>query len=175
MAYAPHYYHPLTIALDRWHGMTLGMNRAFGSMTATSGNGMHPSFVGEFGVSAEARNAGDYMAAIYDRMDACLASGAQWNYSPRWNDRDKDGWNGEDFSILDSNGAVRSNFRPRPYPRHTAGLPLAFGFDDGRSSSGSSLACLHLGPSPRARQPPRSSFRTPSSRQARRSKLPPPA
>lgn len=34
----------------------------------------------------------------------------------------------------DSNGAVRSNFRPRPYPRHTAGVPLAFGFDDGRSS-----------------------------------------
>ena len=35
---------------------------------------------------------------------------------------------------LDSNGAVRSNFRPRPYPRHTAGVPVAFGFDDGRSS-----------------------------------------
>ncbi len=133
VAYAPHYYHPLTIALERWNGMKLGMKRAFGSMTTTTREWNAPLFVGEFGVSAEARNAGDYMAAIYDRMDACLASGTQWNYSPRWNDRDKDGWNGEDFSILDSNGAVRSNFRPRPYPRHTAGVPVAFSFDDGRT------------------------------------------
>ena len=96
---------------------------------------MPPSSWASSASAAEARNAGDYVAAIYDRMDACLASGAQWNYSPRWNERDKDGWNGEDFSILDSSASVRPNFRPRPYPRHTAGLPLAFRFDDGRSGS----------------------------------------
>jgi endoglycosylceramidase len=134
VVYAPHYYRPLTIALSRWHGMTLGMNRAFGSMSATARQWDAPLFLGEFGVSAETKNAGDYISAIYDRMDACLASGAQWNYSPRWNERDKDRWNGEDFSILDSHVTVRPNFRPRPYPRHTAGMPLAFRFVDGQSS-----------------------------------------
>jgi endoglycosylceramidase len=116
--------------------MTLGMNRAFGNMTATAQEWDAPLFLGEFGVAAEARSAGDYIAAIYDRMDASLASGAQWCYSPRWNERDKDGWNAEDFGILDFHGAVRHNFRPRPYPRHTAGMPLSFRFQGAPSSGG---------------------------------------
>jgi endoglycosylceramidase len=116
--------------------MTLGMNRAFASMTGTAREWDAPLFLGEFGAAADTSNAGDYVAAIYDRMDEALASGAQWTYSPRWNERDKDGWNGEDFSILDSQGAVRANFRPRPYPRITAGMPLAFRYADASSTGG---------------------------------------
>lgn len=144
VAYAPHYYKPSTLALNRWFGSPTTAHHAFANMTAKAEEWNVPLFLGEFGVGAGARNAGGYVAHLYDRLDACLASGAQWNYTPRWNDQTKDGWNGEDFSILDPTGAIRPNFRPRPYPRHTAGLPLLFHYQEGnRGGCGLSFAWNH--------------------------------
>ncbi len=128
VAYAPHYYHPITLVSGRWHGMPLPIQLAFKTMTRTSKSWDVPLFLGEFGVDADVGRADDYVAAIYRELDRHLASGAQWNVTPGWNPRTKDGWNDEDFSILTPDGRLRANFRPRPYPRLTGGTPVRFEF-----------------------------------------------
>ncbi|QDV34490.1 cellulase family glycosylhydrolase [Tautonia plasticadhaerens] len=134
MAYAPHYYNPTTIVLKRWHGLTATMDNAFRHMTATSARWDAPLFVGEFGMDARVVGVGAYVDEVYDRLDAALASGAQWNLTPDWSPTLKDRWNGEDFSILLPDGRPRPNFRPRPYPRATAGMPVRFSFRRGDES-----------------------------------------
>lgn len=131
VAYAPHYYNPTTIVLHHWHGLTATMDNAFRHMRATSAAWHAPLFVGEFGMDARVSGVGEYIDEVYDRLDASLASGAHWNLTPGWDPVLKDGWNGEDFTILDPLGRLRSNYRPRPYPRATAGQPIRFFFRRG--------------------------------------------
>lgn len=131
VAYAPHYYNPSTIVLRHWHGLTATMDLAFHHMTSTAEAWNCPLFVGEFGMDARVTGSGAYVEEVYDRLDAAFASGAHWNLTPGWTDHLKDGWNGEDFSILDPSGRIRPNYRPRPYPRATAGVPTRFAFDRG--------------------------------------------
>ncbi|RUL87462.1 cellulase family glycosylhydrolase [Tautonia sociabilis] len=135
VSYAPHYYNPTTLVLKRWHGLTATMDNAFRHMRATSIAWNAPLFLGEFGMDARVIGCGAYVDEVYDRLDAELASGAQWNLTPGWTPALKDGWNGEDFTILDPSGRLRPNFSPRPYPRATAGLPLSFRFRRGRPGS----------------------------------------
>lgn len=139
VVYAPHYYKPTNVLLNRWQGGTTSTQRAFTHMVDKASHWGVPLFIGEFGVHATVRNGGEYVADIYDRLDACLASGAQWNYTPAWNDYVKDGWNGEDYNILTPQGKPRSNFRVRPYPRLTAGVPQQFRYADQTSHMPRSL------------------------------------
>ena len=126
LAYAPHYYHPATIWNKSWRGGTAAIDRAFANMEEKAAEWGVPLFLSEFGAPADAVAAGGYTASLHDHLDENLASGAQWNYSPTWNPRDKDGWNGEDFNILDPSGSPRPNFNERPYPRKVAGTPVTF-------------------------------------------------
>jgi endoglycosylceramidase len=128
VAYAPHYYHPATLVTGWWHGLRLPVSLAFGTMSRTADRWDAPLFLGEFGIAAGTRNGASYIDALYDQLDARLASGAQWNVSPRWNAVTRDGWNTEDFSIVLPDGRLRDNFEPRPYPRATAGEPVRFDY-----------------------------------------------
>jgi endoglycosylceramidase len=134
VAYAPHYYKPSAILRNGWHGRTLTIKAAFARMEAKAAEWNAPLFLGEFGVAGDATRAGDYVACLYDHLDSRLASGAQWNYTPGWNQRDKDGWNGEDFNILHPEGTLRPNFVDRPSPRAVAGVPVEHRFE--RSANG---------------------------------------
>src|SRR5262249_19066998 len=131
--YAPTSYSPTTSAWGGWPGARLGLSRAFSAMADTAREWQTPLFIGEFGISAEIGGGGNYVRTFYDRLDAALASGAQWDYTPRWNAETQDRWNGEEFSILQPSGPPRTNFQPPPHPRappwgsHYAAAPPAGG------------------------------------------------
>src|SRR5262249_11503679 len=93
IAYAPHYYRPLAIVRDDGGGRTAGIDRAFGRMEAKAAEWDVPLLIGEFGIPAGAHRAGEYVDYLYDRLDAALASGMQWNVSPHWTPQAGDGWN----------------------------------------------------------------------------------
>jgi endoglycosylceramidase len=136
VAYAPHYYDPATVLRNRWKGSSSPVDRAFARMTAKAGEWDAPLFLGEFGAPAGVVDVGDYMGCVYDRLDDHFASGAQWNYTPCWNERDKDGWNAEDFNTLHPHGHCRENYDVRPYPRAIAGVPGRFLFREAPEPAG---------------------------------------
>jgi endoglycosylceramidase len=122
--YAPHYYDWIVMIWNQWSGTHFEINRSFELMASDARRWGSPLFIGELGISATAVNAAEYMRAVYDRLDAELGSCAQWAYSPHWSPVAKDGWNREDFGIVDQQGKPRRNFRVRPYAQRIAGTPL---------------------------------------------------
>src|SRR5262249_29679610 len=88
-----------------------------------------PLLVGELGIPGGARRAGAHVDYLYDQVDEVLASAMQWTVAARWTPQAGDGWNGEDFSLLDGAGRPRPNYRPRPSPRRVAGVPLRFRYE----------------------------------------------
>src|SRR5262249_32650294 len=126
IAYAPHFYSASVMKKKAYDGNPEEIDRAWMAMNDKAASWGVPLFVGELGMFAEAARAKDYVIREYEDLDAFLASGAQWNHTPRWTPTAKDGWNGEDLAIVLPSGALRPNFRVEPFPRATAGSPGTF-------------------------------------------------
>jgi endoglycosylceramidase len=123
-AYAPHYYDGAVIQLHTWLGGTLREPVERMAKQAAAWN--VPLFVGEFGAPGDGSNVEAYMDAFYLELDSRFVSAAQWSYVAHWDAERKDGWNMEDFSIVDGAQELRKTYRVRPYPARVAGTPLAF-------------------------------------------------
>jgi endoglycosylceramidase len=119
--YSPHYYDPTLTLFHGWQGSD--ESAAFAEMTGTAQAWGVPLFLGEWGAPPSTDEVRGYVGAIGAQLDRALASSAQWVYTPGWTAAAKDGWNTEDFSIVDDTGALRGNFAERPYPQRLAGTP----------------------------------------------------
>jgi endoglycosylceramidase len=122
LAFSPHFYDPIVFLLKSWTGDD--ESAVFQSMTNTATTWGVPLFLGEYGAPPSTQDVAGYLSALAGQLDLALSSGAQWVYTPGWTPTAKDGWNTEDFSIVDDAGALRANFVPRPFARRVAGTPL---------------------------------------------------
>lgn len=131
-AYAPHFYSASMILADTF--IESEANKAFAAFNSKVEElGGVPLLLGEFGMQPEKARVSEYIADIYRRLDACFYGGIQWNYTPGWNPVDLDGWNREDFSILDDKGNIRQNFKVRAYVQRVAGIPKKLEVSDKRT------------------------------------------
>lgn len=121
--YSPHFYDPLVIATK--HYLRRSLVPTLKRLHAEARSWGMPLFLGEFGFSPHIGRGRALRRDFYGALDRTFTSATQWNYTPLWTPDQKDGWNLEDFSIVDHTGMLRSNFSPRPYPQVTAGDPLS--------------------------------------------------
>jgi len=126
--YSPHFYDPLLYVLKAYSGGDEA--DVFTQMASVAQAWNAPMLLGEFGANPSVDGVDVYLGAIHKQLDVHLASGTAWAYTPGWTSTAKDGWNQEDFSIVDDSGLSRANFRPRPFVRRTAGTLTAVTLSD---------------------------------------------
>ncbi len=128
MAYSPHYYNGSVLLLKNWPGTD--PSGQLDKLREKADNWGVPMFLSEFGAPAGTKDGLGYIAAQLDWLDEYWIASAQWNYTPGWREDAKDGWNMEDLSIVDDQGALRDNFVLRPHPQRIGGAPQSFILDN---------------------------------------------
>ncbi len=142
--YAPHYYEPDMTAFFGTYLLPTRAQNAFQNMKQVATSWSGPLFLGEFGAVIDKGGVPQYIDLINELLNETLSSGAQWSFTPSWTPTLKDGWNGEDLSII-ANGQLRPVlFRPRPYPQEISGTPqrLAVTYPNGGTSTGDASLSL---------------------------------
>ncbi len=131
--YSPHYYDAVMIQFGSYDAKILGFisarrlfnvpapDEAIAQMKQKADDWNVPVFIGEFGGGPAMGGIQRYLDRFYGAMDDHALSGTQWVYTPGWDPMAKDGWNAEDFSVIDDNGSARSHFRSRPFVKCITG------------------------------------------------------
>ncbi|MBI3544808.1 MAG: cellulase family glycosylhydrolase [Deltaproteobacteria bacterium] len=86
-AYSPHYYDAVAAATQHYFKENPFTDLVFDRMSRKPREWGVPMFLGEFGAYAKTGNVRAYVDHQYEKLDAILGSGAQWNYSPGWTRR----------------------------------------------------------------------------------------
>lgn len=124
IVYAPHYYNPGVFLSNSWGGDL--PDSALNKMAHKANWWSVPMLLGEFGITNTAKRRAEYMDTVYNWLNKGFHSSTQWNYTPAWRADIKDGWNAEDFSIVNDSGELTATFKPRPAPIAIAGEPIQF-------------------------------------------------
>jgi endoglycosylceramidase len=146
-AYGPHYYDGATML-----GIgPLDANRirtAVAAVLARAATWNAPTVLGEFGAPNSVSFKSDYLAAIFDALDAARASALLWDVS-----LSTQKWNNEDFGPLNPDGTelAWASILDRPWPRAIDGSvtsfkwdPVAKQFDLAVTGAGAEVAEVYL-------------------------------
>jgi endoglycosylceramidase len=137
VVYAPHFYDPSIIFPGLYTGPAKSKS-AFSYMINASTSWGAPLFVGEYGAPSGAIGVKDYMELLSSLLNQSFSSGTQWNYTPGWTCKTRDGWNREDLSIVDEHLQIRKQlFLIRAYPQKVSGFPKSL-----QSESSDRARCL---------------------------------
>ncbi len=130
-AYAPHFYSASLLISNIFS--TAEADKSFADFNSKVEElGGVPLLLGEFGMYPEKARVSEYIDDIYRRLDDCFYGGTQWNYCPGWDSTKLDGWNRENYSIIDDRGNIRQNFRVRACAQRVAGIPKKLEVSDKR-------------------------------------------
>lgn len=124
LVFAPHLYDPGLIAGNPWSGQE--PDPAFEGFAAFQKRTGSPILLGEFGVGRTATGGDPWFDRVMALLDSHRMHATLWEYSVS-----EELWNGEDLSVLGSDGAERSilDLYVRPYLRAVAGAQPRFSWD----------------------------------------------